>query len=108
VIARLKKRYARQATAGDFGRALQKKVGENAHRNPIHRLARHLGFIITRAAMPYFIVIFTVLAIAPWILGMILVGTNMAWLLTLAAYPLFKDRGAPEASADICKSGQQS
>ena len=91
VIARLKRRYARQATASDFGRAFQKKVGENTHK-PLHALSRHLGFLITRAAMPYFIVLFTVLGIAPWILGMILVGTNMAWPLTLAAYPLFRNR----------------
>jgi phosphatidylglycerophosphate synthase len=89
VIGLLKKRYSRQAPSSDFGRAFQAKVGSQKS-NPLHFFSRHVGFLITRAAMPYFIVIFTVLNIAPWIMGMILVGTNLAWFLALCAYPLFR------------------
>jgi phosphatidylglycerophosphate synthase len=89
VIGRLKKSYSQQAPSSDFGRAFQAKVGARKS-NPLHFFSRHVGFLITRAAMPYFIVIFTVLNIAPWIMGMILVGTNLAWFLALCAYPLFR------------------
>jgi phosphatidylglycerophosphate synthase len=89
VIGRLKKFYARKAPSADFGRAFQSKVGARAS-NPLHFFSRHANFLITRAAMPYFIVLFTVLNIAPWIMGMILVGTNLAWFLALCAYPLFR------------------
>ena len=89
VISRLKKRYAREASSADFGRAFQARVGARTS-NPLHFISRHVNFLITRAAMPYFIVLFTVLNIAPWILGMILIGTNLAWFLALCAYPLFR------------------
>jgi phosphatidylglycerophosphate synthase len=89
LIARLKKRYARQASSADFGHAFQSKVGSRRS-NPIHFFSRHVGFLLTRAALPYFIVIFTVLNIAPWCMGMILLGANLAWSLTLFAYPLFR------------------
>jgi phosphatidylglycerophosphate synthase len=89
VISRLKKRYAREAPSADFGRAFQAKVGARAS-NPLHFISRHVNFLITRAAMPYFIVLFTVLNIASWIMGMIIIGTNLAWFLALCAYPLFR------------------
>lgn len=89
VISRLKKLYSREASSADFGRAFQSRVGARTS-NPIYFFSRHVGFLTTRAAMPYFIVLFTVLNIAPWSMGMILVGTNLAWFLTLCAYPLFR------------------
>jgi phosphatidylglycerophosphate synthase len=89
VIGRLRKRHAREAPSADFGRVFQAKVGARTS-NPLHFFSRHVGFLITRAAMPYYIVLFTVLNIAPWIMGMILAGTNLAWFLALCAYPLFR------------------
>lgn len=84
VVAWLKRGYARTAPEGEYYVAFQQAVGAQVS-NPIHRFTRLVNVLVTRAAFPYFIVIFNVLGLPELMFMMIVVGTQLSWTLSLYA-----------------------
>lgn len=71
VVAHQRKIYSSQGDAGDYGRAFQEKVGRQAKTNPIYAFTRKTTFFATRAALPYYIFVFTVLG---WVKGLMVIS----------------------------------
>ena len=80
VIAFLRSLHKQAGETCDFGLAYQQAL-ERDMSNPIHHFLRRFVFFATRAALPYYIVVFTILGIADWLLVLIFIGTNLVWIL---------------------------
>lgn len=83
-VARNKRHYARREPGGDYYVAFQRTTSAYSS-NPVHLFTRNATFLVTRAAFPYFIVTFAVLGLSKLMFLMVLVGTHLAWILTLYA-----------------------
>ncbi len=80
VIALLRRLHRQTGETSDFGLAYQQAM-ERDMSNPIHYFLRRFVFFATRAALPYYIVAFTILGIADWLMVLIFIGTNLVWIL---------------------------
>jgi phosphatidylglycerophosphate synthase len=83
VVARQRKKYAREGDVAAYGLAFQRAVGSQAA-NPLYSFLRRCTFLSTRAALPYFIVVFAALGLVDLVLVFMFVGAHLAW--TLASY----------------------
>lgn len=83
-VARTKHAYSTREPEGDYYVAFQRTTMAHAS-NPVHLFTRYTTFLVSRAAFPYFIVLFAVLGLSRVMFLMILVGTHLSWILTLYA-----------------------
>lgn len=83
VVAGQRKQYARKGDVAAYGLAFQRAVGSHAA-NPFYSFLRRCTFLSTRAALPYFIVVFAALGLVDLVLVFMFVGAHLAW--TLASY----------------------
>lgn len=60
--------------------------------NPIYRFGRTAYFLAKRPVMPYYVFIFTVLNMLPFILFMAALGANLFWMIQLYSNRLFRQR----------------
>lgn len=98
VIAWLKRGYAQREPDGDYYVALQRTVGTHSS-NPFYRVMRTCNFLVTRAAFPYYVVLFSLLALSKVIFVLMAVGANLAWMLTAYASRLSFTMTPPPAPA---------
>lgn len=96
-VAWLRRLHAKRESASDFGRAFQSTVGAQRG-NPLYRFSRLLGFLATRAALPYYIFLFTAIGGAKILLGLICFGTNVAWPLLIYSMRLFTGSKRPPSA----------
>ncbi len=94
VVAHQRKLYTSEGDAGDYGLAFQRKVGAQSKRNPVYAATRKLTFLATRAALPYYIFIFTVLGLAKALLVLIFVGTSLSCFFAAYVTSLFTSPAA--------------
>ncbi len=90
VVAHQRKLYSAQGDAGEYGLAFQQKVGRQAKSNPVYAATRKLTFLATRAALPYYIFIFTALGLVKVLLGFIAFGTALACFFAAYVTRLFR------------------
>ncbi len=69
----------------------QRKLEDNKQ-NPIYRFGRTAYFLAKRPVMPYYVFIFTVLGMLPFILFMAALGANLFWTIQLYSNRLFRQR----------------
>ena len=91
----------RQRASGDnptdYPNRMHQKL-ERHSRNFFHWFARRTYFLVRRAVLPYFILLFCLLDLRVLLLGWVTFGANLVWLLTLYNNRLF--RSAPNAPAE--------
>ncbi|MFQ5723076.1 MAG: CDP-alcohol phosphatidyltransferase family protein [Terriglobia bacterium] len=81
----------------DYPNRIHAKLEQHS-RNFFHWLARKSYFLVRRAVLPYFILLFCLLDLRVLLLGFVTLGANVVWLLTLYNNRLFR-RGANQPSA---------
>jgi len=65
-----------------------KRIDANSH-NQILWLGRKVYFIARRPALPYYLLLFTVIGLLPFVLFMMALGTNLFWLYHVYTNKLF-------------------
>lgn len=63
---------------------------EQHPQNFFHWLARKCYFLVRRAVLPYFVLLFCLLDLRVWLLGWVAFGANLVWLLTVYNNRLFR------------------
>ncbi len=81
-VTHLKRGYAREGGTGEYYVAYQKTV-RNRRSNPFMRLMSHLTVFATRAAFPYYFVLFSLFNLGKLMLVLFLVATQWFWLAAL-------------------------
>lgn len=66
----------------DYATRFQAKMEEHSH-NFFHRFARQCYFLVRRAVLPYFVLLFCLLDLRTFLLGISTFGANLVWLLSL-------------------------
>ncbi len=94
VVAHQRKLYSSQGDAGEYGLAFQRRVGAQSKKSPVYAATRKLTFLATRAALPYYIFIFTVLGLAKALLVLIFVGTSLSCFFAAYVTSLFTSPAA--------------
>lgn len=84
LVARWNRRYYRETRGHQPGYGFQQTV-ERARSNPLFAFVRRVNVLVTRAAMPYYIVLFALVGGIPVILAFACVGSNIAWMAMLYA-----------------------
>lgn len=100
-VAWWRTRHAEVIKDRDPGFAFQQTVGSRAS-NPLYSFLRRCTFLATRAALPYYIIVFTVLGQVGLLLACVFLGANLAWMLVLYALriPLAAAAGDRTAGRD--------
>ncbi|MFQ5663666.1 MAG: CDP-alcohol phosphatidyltransferase family protein [Terriglobia bacterium] len=73
----------------DFPNRIHTKLEQHS-RNFFHWFSRRLYFLVRRAVLPYFILLFCLLDLRVLLLGWVTFGANLVWLLTLYNNRLFR------------------
>jgi phosphatidylglycerophosphate synthase len=81
-IAWNKRSYTRREPAGEYYVAFQRTLGAQRS-NPFYFFTRHCGFLVTRAAFPYFIFLFAVAGLSQLMFVLVFIGTHLSWILTI-------------------------
>lgn len=63
---------------------------EQGRENPVFRFARNCYFLARRPVLPYYIFIFSVFKMLPFVLFMVTLGAHLVWSITLASNSLFR------------------
>jgi phosphatidylglycerophosphate synthase len=84
LVARWNRRYYRETRGHQPGYGFQQTVG-SAMSNPVFAFVRRVNVLATRAAMPYYIMLFALVGGIPVILAFGCVGANIAWMAMLYA-----------------------
>ena len=72
-------RRSKVSNASTYATETLKKIDANSH-NQIMRLGRKVYFVARRPALPYYLLLFTVIGLLPFVLFMMALGTNLFWL----------------------------
>jgi len=97
----MKRGYERREPEGEYYVALQRTVGTHAS-NPFYRVMRTCNVLVTRAALPYYVVLASVLALSKLVFVLMAVGANVSWMLAAYASRLsFTMTPPPPAPAPI-------
>ena len=98
LISRLKSQQNDRVLKGNWHSYFQGQLG--AYRsNPLMSFSRRFAFLATRAALPYYVVIFSLLGLVELLLVCVLVGTQLIWMLSLYATHVAFKREAAAAAA---------
>jgi dTDP-glucose pyrophosphorylase len=93
ILSFLATSYQRKKYSGDrpqdYALRWHQKV-EADRTNPISFFSRHVYFLTRRATMPYWILIFTLFNLRPFLLFFCTFGANLFWILALYSNRLFK------------------
>lgn len=77
----------------DFPNRIHTKLEQHSQ-NFFHWFSRRAYFLVRRAVLPYFILLFCLLDLRVLLLDWVALGANLVWLLTLYNNRLFRLRGA--------------
>ena len=83
--------YQRRASgnASDFAAQAHKKLS-NHSQNPIIRYGKKSYFVVRRPIMPYYLMLFTLLHLLPFILFMVALSANLFWMFHIYTYKLYR------------------
>ncbi|MDA2912703.1 CDP-alcohol phosphatidyltransferase family protein [Acidobacteriia bacterium AH_259_A11_L15] len=73
---------------------------EKHNQNLLHWFTRRVYFLVRRAVLPYFILLFCLLDLRVLLLGFVTLGANMVWLMIFYNNRLFRQREHRPAEAD--------
>jgi len=90
LVALLKRKFKRHSGRVGFYLSFQRKLASRAS-NPAYGFLRQVNFIVTRAAIPYYFLLFAVFDVLDVLLVMVVVGGQIGW--GLGAYALLLPPG---------------
>lgn len=91
VVSFLITSYRRKAfsNASEFAAEAHKKLSEHSQ-NPIIRYGKKSYFVVRRPIMPYYLMLFTLLHLLPFILFMVAMSANLFWMFHIYTSKLYR------------------
>lgn len=83
--------YQRRASGNesDFAAEAHKKLSKHKQ-NPIIRYGKKSYFVVRRPIMPYYLMLFTLLNLLPFILVMVALSANLFWMFHIYTHKIFR------------------